>query len=157
MNADGDQREEQGQSFADQLEWLPMDADELQPGSEAKDELTEQVISAAFEVSNRLGTGFLEKVYERALVHELVLRGIRAEAQRLIRVFYKNLCVGDYYADILVEEQLVLELKCVNAIAKEHVAQCLNYLRATGHRRALILNFQRPRLELKRLVNKYAR
>lgn len=114
--------------------------------------LTEQVIGALFEVSNTLGTGFLEKVYERALLKEFSLRGIRAVAQSLLRVTYKGHDVGEYFADILVEDVLVLELKCVDRLANEHVAQCLNYLRASGRNLCLLINFQRPRVEWKRIV-----
>ncbi|MEE9211580.1 MAG: GxxExxY protein, partial [Phycisphaeraceae bacterium] len=97
-------------------------------------QLSEQVIGAAFEVSNVLGVGFLEKVYEKALLHELRLRGMQVTAQQRIEVNYKNECVGEYVADIVVDNRLIVELKCVDAIALEHVAQCLNYLKATGLR-----------------------
>ncbi len=106
------------------------------------DLLTERVLGAVFEVSNTLGAGFLEKVYERALLRELDLRGIRATAQTFIPVFYKGYRVGEYFADILVEDVLVLELKCVERLANEHIAQCLNYLRASGRRFCLLVNFQ---------------
>ena len=88
--------------------------------------LTEAVIGAAFEVSNTLGTGFLEKVYERALVRELGEQGIRVQSQVPFSVFYKGHCVGEYFADILVEGELVVELKCVERLTGEHTAQCLN-------------------------------
>ena len=94
--------------------------------------LTEAVIGAAFEVSNTLGTGFLEKVYERALVRELGEQGIRVESQVPFSVFYKGHCVGEYFAAILVEGELVVELKCVERLSGEHIAQCLNYLKASG-------------------------
>ena len=95
------------------------------------DPLTERVLSAVFEVSNTLGIGFLEKVYERALLREFALRGIRAAPQASISVMYKGYCVGEYFADLLVEDSLVVELKCVDHFANEHTAQCLNYLRAS--------------------------
>ena len=91
--------------------------------------LTERVLGAIFEVSNTLGAGFLEKVYERALLMDLGLRGIRATAQASFPVIYKGHSVGEYFADILVEDVLVVELKCVERLANEHTAQCLNYLR----------------------------
>jgi GxxExxY protein len=94
------------------------------------DSLTERVLAATFEVSNTLGAGFLEKVYERALLRELALRGIRASSQASLAVIYKGHHVGEYFADILVEDKLVVELKCVDRLAGEHTAQCLNYLRA---------------------------
>jgi GxxExxY protein len=126
-----------------------MNADERR----CPDSLTEQVLAAIFEVSNTLGPGFLEKVYERALLRELNLRGIRATAQASFRVIYKGHTVGEYFADILVEEVLVVELKCVDGLANEHTAQCLNYLRASGRTVCLLVNFQRAKVDWKRIVN----
>ena len=100
--------------------------------------LTERVIGAVFEVSNTLGTEFLEKVYERALLMELGLRGIRATAQVPFAVTYKGHLVGEYFADILVEDVVVVELKCVERLANEHFAQCLNYLQASGKTSCLL-------------------
>jgi GxxExxY protein len=117
------------------------------------DSLTEQVIAAIFEVSNTLGAGFLEKVYERALVRELGLRGIRAVAQSSCAVIYKGQYVGEYFADIIVEDVLVIELKCVERLTDVHTAQCLNYLRASGRTVCLLVNFQRPRVEWRRIVS----
>jgi GxxExxY protein len=117
------------------------------------DSLTERVLSAVFEVSNTLGAGFLEKVYERALLTELGLRGIRATAQASLAVTYKDRYVGEYFADIVVEDVLVIELKCVERLGSEHTAQCLNYLRASGLTLCLLVNFQRPRVEWKRIVH----
>lgn len=117
------------------------------------DSLTENVIGAILEVSNTLGGGFLEKVYERALLRELALRGLRAKAQASFSVMYKGTCVGEYYADILVEDVLVVELKCVDHFANEHTAQCLNYLRASGRSVCLLVNFQRSKVEWRRIVS----
>ena len=114
--------------------------------------LTERVLAAVFEVSNTLGAAFLEKVYERALIAELALRGIRATTQASFPVTYKGHCVGEYFADILVEDVLVVELKCVERLANEHTAQCLNYLRASGRSLCLLINFQKPKVEWKRVV-----
>ena len=119
------------------------------------DSLTERVIAAIFEVSNTLGAGFLEKVYERALLRELALRGISATPQASFAVIYKGQSVGEYFADILVEDALVVELKCVERLAGEHTAQCLNYLRASGRTVCLLVNFQRPKVEWKRIVLGY--
>ena len=116
------------------------------------DSLTERVLGAVFEVSNTLGAGFLEKVYERALLLELRLRGIRATAQTSFAVTYKGQKIGEYFADILVEDVLVVELKCVERLANEHMAQCLNYLRASGRTLCLLVNFQKPKVEWKRIV-----
>jgi GxxExxY protein len=115
-------------------------------------ELTERVMGAVFEVANRLGCGFLEKVYERALVRELGLRGIGAESQVPLTVGYKGESVGEYFVDVLVEGRLVVELKCAEKLAGEHTAQCLNYLRASGRRVCLLVNFQKPTVEWKRVV-----
>ena len=116
------------------------------------DSLTEIVLCAAFEVANVLGTGFLEKVYERALATELETRGTRCLTQVSLPVVYKGLENGKYYADMVVEDRLVVEIKCVDRFAGEHIAQCLNYLRAPNRRIALLLNFRRARLDYKRLV-----
>ena len=115
-------------------------------------ELTEKVIGCAFEVSNVLGAGFLERVYERALVRELALHGIGVKSQVSFRVCYKGQSVGEYMADLVVEDKLIVELKCVDHFANEHMAQCPNYLKASGLPLALLLNFQRPRVEWKRVL-----
>ena len=115
-------------------------------------DLTERVLGAVFEVSNTLGSGFLEKVYERALQRELALRGIQATAQKSFPVTYKGHLVGEYYADLLIEEVLVVELKCAERLAHEHTAQCLNYLRASNRTLCLLVNFQNPKVEWKRII-----
>src|ERR1017187_556450 len=114
--------------------------------------LTERVLGAVFEVSNTLGAGFLEKVYERALVRELGLRGIRTAVQAPLAVSYKGYAVGEYFVDILVEDVLMVELKCVERLANEHTAQCLNYLRASGLNVCLLVNFQRAKVEWRRIL-----
>jgi GxxExxY protein len=116
------------------------------------DSLSEMVLSAVFEVSNTLGAGFLERVYQRALLRELSLRGIRANAEASFAVLYKGHSVGEYFADLLVEDVLVVELKCAERLANEHTAQCLNYLRASGRTVCLLVNFQRPKVEWRRIV-----
>jgi GxxExxY protein len=117
------------------------------------DLLTERVLSAVFEVSGTLGAGFLEKVYERALLRELGLRGIRATAQASFAVTYKGRSVGEYCAYILVEDSLVVELKCTDRLVDQHTAQCLNHLRASGVTLCLLVNFQKPKVEWKRIVH----
>ena len=119
------------------------------------DELTERVLAAIFEVSNTLGSGFLEKVYERALLRELELRGIRTTAQASLSISYKGHYVGDYSADLIVEDVLIIELKCVDCLANAHTAQCLNYLRASCLTVCLLVNFQRAKVEWKRIVNNF--
>ena len=116
------------------------------------DSLSEKVLGAVFEVSNTLGAGFLEKVYQRALLRELSLRGIRAAMEASFAVIYKGQSVGDYFADLLVEDALVVELNCAERLAHEHTAQCLNYLRASGRTVCLLVNFQKPKVEWKRIV-----
>ena len=92
------------------------------------DSLTEPVLGAVFEVTHTLGAGFLEKVYQRALLRELGLRGIRAVAEASFTVTYQGHSAGEYFADLLVEDVLVVALKCVDRFSSEHTAQCLNYL-----------------------------
>ena len=116
------------------------------------DSLTEAIIGAAFEVSNTLGAGFLEKIYERALLRELKLQGIQAESQVSFSVIYKGQNVGDFFADIMVEGELVVELKCVDRLTNDHTAQCLNYLKASNKTLCLLINFQKPTVECKRVV-----
>ncbi len=115
-------------------------------------DLTHAIIGCAFEVSNLLGAGFLEKVYHRALVRELCLRGLKARSHATFPVRYKGVSVGDYVADLVIEGKVVVELKCVDRLAREHMAQCINYLKASGLNVALLLNFQNSKLEWKRIV-----
>jgi len=107
---------------------------------------------AVFEVNRVLGPGFLEKVYENALVIELQRRGLRVETQVPIKVFYKDNPVGDYFADMLVEGKVIVELKAIERLEKLHQAQLLNYLRATGIRVGLLVNMKHPKAEIKRMV-----
>lgn len=116
------------------------------------DGLTEGVIGAVFEVSNALGAGFLEKVYQRALLHELRLRGLRVASEVQFQVIYKGHHVGTYFADLLVDDVLVIELKCAERLSSEHSAQCLNYLKASGKTVCLLVNFQKSKVEWKRIV-----
>ena len=121
------------------------------PEDESLTALTGQIINAAFEVSNTLGCGFLEKVYERGLLHELKLRGLTVESQTAFPVTYKGQCLGDYHADILVENTVLVELKCTDRLAGDHIAQCMNYLRAADKDLCLLINFQRPTIDWKRI------
>jgi GxxExxY protein len=117
-----------------------------------RESLIHNVVGAVYEVSNVLGAGFLEKVYERALLKELKARGIKAETQVPCPIAYKGDCVGEYFIDMLVEDYLLVELKCCDSFSNEHIAQCLNYLRASGKNIALLVNFQKPKVEWKRVV-----
>jgi len=115
-------------------------------------DLSYEIISAVFEVHNILGPGFLEKVYEKALLKELALRGVQVEAQKEIKVFYKEQDVGVYYADLVVYDVILLELKAVESLTNFHKAQVLNYLKATGLKLGLLINFGKDRVESIRLV-----
>jgi GxxExxY protein len=115
-------------------------------------DLTYQINGAIFEVSRILGAGFLEKVYEKALLIELRERGLKAESQTPIMVSYKGQSVGEYFADILVCDNVIIELKCVENFSKLHEAQILNYLKATGLQVGLLVNFKYPKAEIKRMV-----
>lgn len=117
--------------------------------------VTEKVIGCAFAVSNTLGRGFLEKVYENALAYELRKAGIRVRQQYGIPAHYQGVVVGEYAADLLIENVLLVELKAVTKLDEVHAAQCLNYLKATGLRLCLLINFGRPKLEVRRLANRY--
>jgi GxxExxY protein len=125
-----------------------MNADKADPAS-----LSDLIIGRAFAVSNTLGSGFLEKVYENALTHELRKAGLTVSQQYAVSVLYDGVVVGAYSADLLVEAAILVELKAVKALDAIHSAQCLNYLKATGLRLCLLLNFGNPRMEIKRLVN----
>lgn len=116
------------------------------------DTLTEQIIGGAYAVSNTLGIGFLEKVYENALVVELNTRGLRIGQQNSYKVKYNDVVVGDYVADMIVNELIVVEIKAVNALDKNHVAQCVNYLKASGLSLALLLNFGQSKVQVKRVA-----
>jgi GxxExxY protein len=115
-------------------------------------QLTEKIIGCAYKVSNGLGSGFLEKVYENALVHEIVKTGLKTQQQFPIRVHYDGIIVGEYVADLLVEDMVLVELKAVKLLDDVMAAQCLNYLRATDYPVCLLVNFGRPRLEIRRII-----
>lgn len=117
--------------------------------------LAEKVIGAAYQVSNVLGTGFLEKVYENALTFELKKQGIKVKQQYPIAIRYEGNIVGEYTADLLVEDSLLVELKAVEVLNTIHSAQCLNYLRATGLKICLLMNFGQTKVKVRRLVNHF--
>jgi len=130
---------------------MDTDTHEYEPAG-SLDQISEAVIGAAFEVQNILGSGFLEKVYERALRSELLLRGLEVKAQVSFPVDYKGQYIGEYIADLVINDSLIVELKCVERFSDEHLAQCLNYLKASHLRLALLINFQKPRVAWKRIV-----
>ncbi len=115
-------------------------------------DISKQVIGAAFTVSNELSCGFLEKVYENALAYELRKRGINAVQQEPIRVLYSGVEVGIYQADLVVEGKVLVELKAVRELNEIFMAQCTNYLKATRMRLCLLVNFGKPKVEIKRIV-----
>jgi GxxExxY protein len=113
------------------------------------------VIGAAYEVANVLGGGFLEKVYERALAVEMGANGLDVQRQVPLTVNYKGVDVGEYVADMVVDGNLIVELKCVERLASMHIAQCLNYLKSTGLHLALLINFHRGHVEWQRIVSDF--
>jgi GxxExxY protein len=115
-------------------------------------EITEQIVGAAFEVHSVLGYGFLEKVYQRAMQVELVSRKLKAETESEIQVRYKGVVVGDYQADLLVEDKVIVELKVAKEYQPADEAQLLNELKATGIKVGLLINFGRTKVEFKRFV-----
>jgi GxxExxY protein len=115
-------------------------------------DLTGEIIESACEVHNTLGCGLLEKVYENALVRELRLRKKHVSVQKECKVIYKGDKVGTYYADLVIEEKVIIEVKSAEKIDNVHRAQLLNYLRISGIRVGLIINFARPKLEYERLI-----
>ena len=115
-------------------------------------QLTEIIINCAYTVSNKLGCGFLEKVYENAMVIELRKRNIDAKQQHPITVYYEEYSVGEYFADLFVNNEIIVELKTVRNIEDLHLAQLVNYLKATNKKVGLILNFAKPKVEIKRMV-----
>jgi len=117
--------------------------------------ITRQVIGCCFKIANALGPGFLEKVYENSLAHELRKQGLHADQQFPVPVAYDGAIVGEYVADLLVERSVLVELKAARELEDAHMAQCMNYLKATGLRICLLVNFGRPRVQIKRIVNNF--
>ena len=118
------------------------------------DELTQRIIGCAYTVHNKIGPGFLEKVYENALRIELERAGLRVKQQEPINVLYDGQLVGEYYADLWVDERVIVELKAALALAKEHEVQLVNYLTATGVNDGLLINFG-PSVQVKRKFREY--
>ncbi|MCL1475431.1 GxxExxY protein [Argonema antarcticum] len=114
--------------------------------------ITEKIIGCAFTVSNTLGCGFLEKVYENALVHELRKAGLRVHPQYPIKVYYDGIVVGEFAADLLVEQLVLVELKAIRTMTEKDRAQCLNYIKATNLPLCLLINFGNPKVEIKRIA-----
>ena len=121
-------------------------------GERLHGDLTGVIIGCAYAVSNELGSGFLESVYENALLVALEQAGVAARSQQPIAVHFRGRPVGEFYADLLVADKVLVELKAVKAIAPEHQAQIINYLNATGIGVGLLINFGNPKLEIKRFT-----
>ncbi|PSL00476.1 GxxExxY protein [Cecembia rubra] len=117
------------------------------------DWITEEIIGKAFKVSNTLGAGFLEKVYENALAIELRKSGFSVNQQYPIHVHYQGEIVGEYFADLYVEKTVIIELKTVKTLDDIHLAQVLNYLKGTRNSIALLINFGAPKVQIKRVIN----
>ena len=115
-------------------------------------EVTEKIIGCVYKVSNTLGGGFLEKVYENASVIEVGKTGLDVRQQYPIEVKYDGVIVGEFFADLLVANLVLVEFKAVKLLEDVHTAQCLNYLRATGLPVCLLINFYRPKVEVKRII-----
>lgn len=115
------------------------------------EEITNVILKAFYKVHNSLGYGFLEKIYENALLIEMRNNGLKAEQQKPVKVYYEGNIVGDYFADIVVNDVVILELKSAESIRKEHIAQLTNYLKATGVEVGLLLNFGSS-AEFKRII-----
>lgn len=115
-------------------------------------ELTEKIIGCAYTVYNRMGFGFLESVYEKCMLIELRKAGLNAESQKPITVYYEKESVGNFLADIVVEDTVILELKSVRKIIEAHEVQLVNYLVATGKQVGVLINFGERKVQIKRKV-----
>jgi GxxExxY protein len=131
---------------------LPLDPEERRV---FLDRISEKIIGGVYQVSNFLGSGFLERVYENALAVELRQQGLNVSQQRQIDVLYKGVLVGDYIADLLVEECVLVEVKAGKGIDAVHSAQCMNYLKATALTVCLLVNFGAPKAIIKRIVRNF--
>jgi GxxExxY protein len=127
-----------------------MDKQDRQDDSGSETVLTGTIIGCSFEVLNELGSGFLESVYEKSLLIALQQKGLEAEAQKPLKVDFRGHVVGDFFADLIVENQVLV--KAIRKLAPQHEAQVINYLKATGLEIGLLLNFGNPLLQYKRLT-----
>jgi GxxExxY protein len=129
-----------------------MNTDQTRMKTLVNEELTQEIIGSAFEVHNTLGYGFLERVYQKALRSELISRGLCVEIEHPIKVSYKGISVGDYFADLLVKKTVIVELKTAPEYNPNDEPQLLNELKATGMKVGLLINFGRSKVGFKRLV-----
>ena len=118
------------------------------------EDITEHILAASFEVMHEIGHGFLESVYERSLLIALQSRGLTVKSQVPIEVMFRKHVVGEFFADLLVENKVIVELKAAKSLAPEHQAQVINYLNATGIEVGLLINFGAPKMDYHRLVRK---
>jgi len=118
------------------------------------EDITEHILAASFEVMHEIGHGFLESVYERSLLIALQSRGLTVKSQVPIEVMFRKHIVGQFFADLLVENKVIVELKAAKSLAPEHQAQVINYLNATGIEVGLLINFGAPKMDYHRLVRK---
>ena len=117
------------------------------------DSLVDSIVACAYKVGRVLGSGFLEKVYENALAVELAEAGLIVETQKPIKVHYQEHIVGEFFADMLINDDIILELKSVKTIENIHFAQCQNYLKATGKKLGLVINFGEEKVKIRRVAN----
>ena len=115
-------------------------------------DLTEKIIGCAYEVSNTLGSGFPESVYEKALHYQTIKTGLQSERQYQMKVLFDSILVGEFFADLLVEEKVLVEIKAVRLLDELHTAQAMNYLKASNMPICLLINFGRPKIEIRRFV-----
>lgn len=119
------------------------------------EDITRKILEACFEVSNELGVGYLESVYEKSLLGALSQKGINARRQVKLKVKFREVIVGDFSIDILVEDKILIELKVASGLSKEMYAQIINYLKATGLEIGLLINFGNPKVEYRRFDNRF--
>lgn len=117
--------------------------------------MTYKINGCAFKVSNTLGPGFVEKVYENALAHELRKAGLDVKQQHPIKVHYEDIIAGDFVADLLVNDSIIIELKAIKEFDEIHTAIVLNYLKATRLTVCLLMNFAKPKVDIKRVVRDF--
>ena len=118
-------------------------------------DITKKILEACFEVSNELGIGYLESVYEKALLIALRQKGLKAENQIPLQVKFRGVIVGEFFVDILVENKVLVELKVASSLTKENYAQTINYLKATGIEVGLLINLGTPKIEYRRFSNQF--
>lgn len=119
------------------------------------EEITHKIIGAAYQVFNQLGFGFLESVYKKAMIIELMKDNLKAEAEKRLKVYYDDIIVGDFYVDLYIAESVVVELKSVQSLKKEHEVQLVNYLNGLKKEIGLLINFGPSGVEVKRKYRQY--